>query len=59
MRKQYVGKWCREFENGKIDIRDDRSYRPSTSRTDVSATRVEELILANRRVTVRDSSSEL
>ena len=43
----------------KIDIRDDRSCRPSTSRTDVSATRVEELILANRRVTVRDSSSEL
>jgi hypothetical protein len=45
-------------ENLKIDERTriydvDSNCGPSTSRTDVSAARVEELILANRRVTVR------
>jgi histone-lysine N-methyltransferase SETMAR len=60
MSVQHVRKWCGEFENSRTNIHnDDRTDRPSTSRTDVNAARVEELILENRRVTIRDLSAAL
>jgi len=46
---QHVRKWCREFENGQKDIRDDdRTDRYSTSSACVNAAEVEEVIVGNK-----------
>ena len=47
MRVQHVTRWRREFENGRMAIRDDDDDdgRYSTSRTDQDAARVEGLVL--------------
>lgn len=48
-------KWLARFREGRTSTKDDdRSGRPSTSRTDLSVQKVEEAINANRRLTVRD-----
>jgi hypothetical protein len=45
---RHVRKWCREFENGRTDVRDDdRTGRHITSVTGVNTARVEELSLDN------------
>jgi hypothetical protein len=50
MRVQHVTRWRREFENGRMTIRDDDNDddgRYSASRTDEDAARVEGLVLEN------------
>ena len=52
-----VRKWCTDFQNGWTDIHaggDECTGRPSTSRTNINAALVQEMILENRRVTIRD-----
>jgi hypothetical protein len=49
MKVQHVRKLCKEFENGRLNTHYDKhTSRPSTSRTDASPARVEEMILKNR-----------
>jgi hypothetical protein len=61
MRMQHIRKWRREFGNCRLNIHeDDSSGRSSTSRTDVKAALVEELILGGgkkRRVATRALSA--
>jgi transposase len=53
MSVQHVCKWCREFKDGRTDIHDEqRSGRPSVS--DKTIAKVEETMLKDRRVTVRE-----
>ncbi|XP_071037147.1 protein GVQW3-like [Parasteatoda tepidariorum] len=55
MSVQHVRKWCREFKNGLTDAHDEqRSGRPSFS--DEAIAKLEEAILKDRRVKVRDLS---
>uniref|UniRef100_A0A8D8SXY6 Transposase n=1 Tax=Cacopsylla melanoneura TaxID=428564 RepID=A0A8D8SXY6_9HEMI len=48
-----VRKWCREFAEGRKNVHDEAGRgRPSVS--DETVTKVEELLLADRRITVRE-----
>ena len=51
MRGQRVSECCRQFENGRMDIRDDgRTCQSSTQRTGVNEAQAEEIILGGRRL---------
>lgn len=51
-RVQKIRKWCRQFENCRMDIHDDNcTDRPNISGTDVKAARVVELVLEDRIIT--------
>jgi transposase len=53
MSVQHVHKWCREFKDGRTDVHDEqRSGRPLLS--DETIAKVEETMLKDRRVTVRE-----
>jgi hypothetical protein len=53
-REQHVRKWCTEFENGRIYIRDlDRTGQPNRLRTGANAAQVGEPIFGNREVEIR------
>jgi hypothetical protein len=53
MSVQHVRKWCREFKDGRTDVHDEqRSGRPLVS--DETTAKVEETMLKDRRVTVRE-----
>jgi hypothetical protein len=53
MSVQHVCKWCREFNDGRTDVHDEqRSGWPLVS--DETIAKVEETILKDRRVTVRE-----
>jgi hypothetical protein len=54
---QHVRKWCKEFESGKMDIRDEHTDQHSTLSACVNAAQVEEVILGNQRVTCKLASS--
>nr|XP_015916217.1 uncharacterized protein LOC107446157 [Parasteatoda tepidariorum] len=55
MSVQHVRKWCREFKDGLTDVHDEqRSGRSSF--LDEAIEKVEEAMLKDRRVTVRDLS---
>ncbi|XP_033230210.1 protein GVQW3-like [Belonocnema kinseyi] len=55
MSVQHMRKWCREFKNGRTDVNDEeRSGRPSIS--DETVAKVEEVMLSDRRMTVRELS---
>jgi transposase len=46
-------KWCREFKDGRTNVHDEqRSGRPSVS--DETIAKVEETMLKDRRVTIRE-----
>jgi transposase len=50
---QHVRKWCREFKDERTDVHDEQcSGRPSVS--DETIAKVEETMLKDRRVTVRE-----
>jgi len=54
MRVQYVRKRCRQLQNGRTDTRShENTAWPSAPWMDVQVSRVEELILENRRVKIR------
>ncbi|GBM02452.1 hypothetical protein AVEN_76501-1 [Araneus ventricosus] len=60
MSRQVITKWCNMFEDGRTDIDGaERERRPSTATNSEIATRVNESILANRRVAVDEIANEL
>ncbi|UYV69308.1 hypothetical protein LAZ67_6003200 [Cordylochernes scorpioides] len=55
-----VYRWYKMFSEGREDVNDDeRAGRPSTSTTDEKINEVEKMILANRRITVREVAEDL
>ncbi|UYV62214.1 hypothetical protein LAZ67_1008240 [Cordylochernes scorpioides] len=55
-----VYRWYKMFSEGREDVNDEeRSGRPSTSKTDEKINEVEKMILANRRITVREVAKDL
>ncbi|XP_076181878.1 protein GVQW3-like [Ptiloglossa arizonensis] len=55
-----VYRWYKMFSEGREDGNDkERAGRPSTSTTDEKMNEVEKMILANRRITVREVSEDL
>jgi len=55
-----VYKWFERFRSGRESVEDEeRSGRPSTSKTQENVERVREMIRSNRRLTVREISEDL
>ncbi|UYV74812.1 hypothetical protein LAZ67_12001111 [Cordylochernes scorpioides] len=55
-----VYRWYKMFSEGREDVNDEeRAGRPSTSTTDEKFNEVEKIILANRRITVREVAEDL
>ncbi|UYV76190.1 hypothetical protein LAZ67_13002977 [Cordylochernes scorpioides] len=55
-----VYRWYNMFSEGREDVNDEeRAGRPSTSTTDEKIIEVEKIILANRRITVREVAEDL
>ncbi|UYV64697.1 ACHE [Cordylochernes scorpioides] len=55
-----VYRWYEMFSEGREDVNDEeRAGRPSTSTTDEKINEVEKMILANRRITVREVAEDL
>jgi transposase len=55
-----VYKWLERFRNGCESVKDEeRSERPSTSKTQENVERVSEMIRSNRRLTVREIYEDL
>ncbi|UYV66572.1 hypothetical protein LAZ67_4002144 [Cordylochernes scorpioides] len=55
-----VYRWYKMFSEGREDVNDEeRAGRPSTSTTDEKINEVEKMILANRRITVREVAENL
>lgn len=53
MNVKNVRKWCREFSEGRENVHDEqRSGRPSLP--DSLTTRIEEMVLSNRRITLHE-----
>ena len=60
MKKSAVHKWYKRFEEGREETTDeDRSGRPSTSITPENVDAVKDLVLQDRRITVREVAEEL
>ncbi|UYV69131.1 hypothetical protein LAZ67_6002522 [Cordylochernes scorpioides] len=55
-----VYRWYKMFSEGREDVNDEeRAGHPSTSTTDEKINEVEKMILANRRITVREVAEDL
>ncbi|UYV67049.1 hypothetical protein LAZ67_4003761 [Cordylochernes scorpioides] len=55
-----VYRWYKMFSEGREDVNDEeRAGRPSTSTTDEKINEVKKMILANRRITVREVAEDL
>ncbi|UYV60623.1 hypothetical protein LAZ67_1001697 [Cordylochernes scorpioides] len=55
-----VYRWYKMFSEGREDVNnEERAGRPSTSTTDEKINEVEKIILANRRITVREVAEDL
>ncbi|UYV63939.1 hypothetical protein LAZ67_2006082 [Cordylochernes scorpioides] len=53
-----VREWCREFNEGRINVHDEqRSARPSLPESTVA--RIDEMVLANRRITLEEIEDDL
>ena len=60
MQRVAIYKWVKRFEEGRDDVEDDpREGRPSTSRVQENVERVKELVLPDRRITVRMIADQL
>lgn len=51
--------WYKRFKNGRTSTDDDRSGRPSTGITPENVTKVRDLILQDRRLTIQDLCNTL
>ncbi|VEN50524.1 unnamed protein product [Callosobruchus maculatus] len=52
--------WYKMFSEGREDVNDEeRAGRPSTSTTDENIDKVKKIVLANRRITVREVAEDL
>ncbi|VEN45832.1 unnamed protein product [Callosobruchus maculatus] len=55
-----VYRWYKMFSEGREDVNDEeRARRPSTSTTDENIDKVKKIVLANRRITVREVAEDL
>ncbi|UYV76679.1 hypothetical protein LAZ67_14001721, partial [Cordylochernes scorpioides] len=60
LERSNVYRWYKMFSEGREDVNDEeRAGRPSTSTTDENINEVEKMILANRRITVREVAEDL
>lgn len=60
MRKTAVYEWYTRFQEGREEVDDDgRPGRPSTSKTDENIDKVKDIVLQNRRITIREVAEEL
>jgi len=58
--KKKVYKWYKLFQEGRENVNDEpRSGRPSTSKTDENVQEVKEIVLKNRRITIREIADDL
>ncbi|XP_014480147.1 PREDICTED: putative uncharacterized protein FLJ37770 [Dinoponera quadriceps] len=60
MSKTRVYEWYKRFQDGREDVEDDeRPGRPSTSTTDENVEKVKEMVMNNRRLTVREVADDV
>ena len=58
--RAHIFEWHKRFKEGRDFVDDNpQSGRPTTSKTDDSVARVQEMIRANRRLTIRELSVEV
>ena len=59
MSKTRVYEWYKRFQDGREDVEDDeRPGRPSTSTTDENVEKVEEMVMNDRRITIREFADD-
>ncbi|GFY37317.1 histone-lysine N-methyltransferase SETMAR [Trichonephila inaurata madagascariensis] len=60
MSKQMVQRWCRTFSDGRQQVEDiPRAGRTRTATTDANVGKVDDMIRANRRITIDEVAEEL
>ena len=60
MSKTRVYEWYKRFEDSREDVEDDeRPGRPSTSTTDENVEKVKEMVMNDRRITIREVADDV
>ena len=60
MSKTRVYEWYKRFQDGREDVEDDkRPGRPSTSKTDENVEKVKEMVMNDRRITIREVADDV
>ena len=60
MSKKRVYEWYKRFQDGREDVEDDeRPGRPSTSTTDENVEKVKEMVMNDRRITIREVADDV
>ena len=60
MSKTRVSEWYKCFQDGREDVEDDeRPRRPSTSTTDENVEKVKEIVMNDRRITIREVTDDV
>lgn len=60
LKKTAVYEWHERFRSGRESVEDDeRSGRPSTSKTDENINKVREMLINNRKLTIRELAEDL
>ena len=60
MSKAIVYEWYKRFQDGREDVEDDeRPGRPSTSTTDENVEKVKEMVMNDRRITIREVANDV
>ena len=60
MSKTRVYEWCNRFQDGREDVEDDaRPRHPSTSTTDEYVEKVKEMVMNDRRITIRQVADDV
>ncbi|XP_071649994.1 protein GVQW3-like [Temnothorax longispinosus] len=60
LEKTVVYQWHERFRSGRKSVKDDkRSGRPSTSKTDENVDKVKEIVVKNRKLTIRELAEDL
>ena len=55
-----VYEWYKRFQDVREDVEDDeRSGRPSTSRTDENVEKIKEMVMSDRRITIREVADDV
>ena len=60
MSKTRVYEWYKRFQDGREDVEDDEGPgRPSTSTTDKNVEKVKEMVMNDRRITIREVADDV